>query len=172
MTESTSLSKTVDPNGFRSLMAEFPTGVAVVTTLGELGEPRGMTCTSLCSLSLDPPTLLVCLRAQSPTLAEVLRQGAFTVNLLHERARRTAELFASGAADRFELVDWELPEGAAGPHLVRQAHAIADCRVVRTEDVGSHLIVFGEVRATATRHGPGPLLYGRRSYRGWSADAV
>lgn len=42
-----------------------------------------MTCLSLCSVNVDPPTLLVCLRAQSPTLVAILRCGTFATNLLH-----------------------------------------------------------------------------------------
>ncbi len=47
---------------FRSLMARFPTGVAVVTTTGDDGSPRGMTVSSVCSVTLSP-----CIRDRSWT---------------------------------------------------------------------------------------------------------
>ncbi|MQS39982.1 flavin reductase family protein, partial [Streptomyces katsurahamanus] len=91
---------------FREMMASFPTGVSVVTARDSSAAPWGMTCSSLCSLSVNPPTLLICLRTESPTLRAVLTSGAFAVNLLHGGAERVAALFASGAPDRFERVAW------------------------------------------------------------------
>ncbi len=156
----------VSRNSFRSLMSEFPSGVVVVTTLDPDGEPRGMTCSSLCSVTDTPPTLLVCLRGESPTLAAVLRRGEFAVNFLHSGAQHVAELFSSPAArNRFDLVSWTA--GRGGPHIGDHAHAIADCRVARTGDGGSHVVVFGEVRDVTLRRGQVPLLYGRRRYNAW-----
>jgi flavin reductase (NADH) len=152
---------------FRSLMAGFPTGVAVLTALDVDGTPWGMTCSSVCGVSVDPPTLLVCVRNGSPTLGAMLRQGTFTVNLLHQGGRPTAELFASGDSDRFNRVDWEHPPSLGGPYLVRDAHAMADCRVSRKQDVGTHLVVFGEVEHVTHRSGEHPLLYGMRQYAVW-----
>ncbi|MEV0677477.1 flavin reductase family protein [Actinosynnema sp. NPDC050436] len=154
---------------FRTLMSHFPTGVAVITTTAPDGVPRGMTVSSVCSVTLSPPTLLVCLRNGSPTLDAVLGAGAFAVNFLHGDARPVAELFASGAPDRFDLVGWRQPDGAAGPHLVRDAHAVADCRVSRTEPVGDHTVVFGEAYRVAHEAGHLPLLYGLREYQVWQA---
>ncbi|MFJ6674950.1 flavin reductase family protein [Actinosynnema sp. NPDC091369] len=155
---------------FRTLMSHFPTGVAVITTTGDDGSPRGMTVSSVCSVTLSPPTLLVCLRNGSPTLDAVLARGAFAVNFLHGDARPVAELFASGAPDRFDLVPWGLPPHAGGPHLVRDAHAVADCAVSRTEAVGDHTVVFGQAVQVAQEHGHLPLLYGMREYQVWRAD--
>ena len=155
---------------FRSFMAGFPTGVGIVTTTDPAGgRPWGMTCSSLCSVSVDPPTLLVCLRRGSPTLDAVLRRLAFAVNLLHERGRRAAELFASGDPDRFGRVRWSTPSGCGGPHLVDDAHAVADCRVLRHDTIGDHTVVFGEVYQVQQQPVPHslPLLYGRRQYASW-----
>ena len=157
----------VTSTGFRSLMAGFPTGVAVITTFDPDGTPWGMTCSSVCSVSVEPPTLLVCVRDGSPTLAAMLRRGEFTVNLLHHGARPVAELFASGDPDRFDRVDWEDPPALGGPHLVRDAHAVADCRVSRRQQVGTHVVVFGEVGHVTHRPGEHPLLYGMRQYAAW-----
>jgi flavin reductase (DIM6/NTAB) family NADH-FMN oxidoreductase RutF len=165
VTDSTTALDTVPAQGFRTLMSEFPSGVAIVTTTDDEGRPWGMTCSSLCSLSVSPPTLLVCLRAESPTLAALVKRGSFAVNLLHDGARSAAELFASGRPKRFDLLRWQ--SGRSGPHLVDAAHAIADCRVSRTEHAGSHVIVLGTVVAVTHQDGHVPLLYGRRRYSSW-----
>jgi flavin reductase (DIM6/NTAB) family NADH-FMN oxidoreductase RutF len=151
---------------FRSFMAGFPTGVAVVTTIDPAGTPRGMTCSSVCSVTLTPPTLLVCLRAGSPTLAAVAEQTTFAVNLLHDRAQAVAQLFASGVPNRFQRVRWRAEPGG-GPHLIDDAHAVADCRVSRAELIGDHVVVFGEVFQVWQRPSPEPLLYGLRRYAAW-----
>ncbi|MEU0486406.1 flavin reductase family protein [Streptosporangium sp. NPDC006013] len=158
----------VDPTRFRSLMSAFPSGVAIVTTAEPGGRPWGMTCSSVCSVALDPPTLLVCVRRPSPTLKAMLKLSTFTVNLLHDRARYAAELFASGTPDRFERVRWRTEPSFGGPHLVDEAHAFADCRVTRTVEVGDHTVVFGQVFRVEQRARAVPLLYGLREYSSWS----
>lgn len=152
-------------------MTTFPTGVGVITAMETSGCPWGMTCTSICSVTLEPPTLLVCLRRGSPTLAAVLASGAFALNLLHGSARPTAELFASGAPDRFARVAWHMPVACKGPHLTDAAHTIADCQVAHTETVGSHIVVFGEVCQIIRQSEESPLLYGLRRYMSWSDRA-
>ncbi|MGW6010644.1 flavin reductase family protein [Streptomyces sp. NPDC055210] len=158
------------PVDLRPLMASFPTGVAIVTAREGAARPWGMTCTSLCSVSLRPAILLVCLRTGSPTLAAALGSGAFAVNLLRHDARPTAELFASGEPDRFARTDWSEPRACAGPHLHTAAHAVADCTVTRSETIGDHDAVFGEVVAITQRSTPAPLLYGLHEYRTWSQE--
>ncbi|MGW6573132.1 flavin reductase family protein [Streptomyces sp. NPDC054945] len=160
------------PMDLRPFMAAFPTGVSVVTTLDSESVPHGLTCTSLASVALEPATLVVCIRAASPTLAVLLAEGHFAVNLLHERARGTSDLFASGAPDRFDRVEWRLPLGAGGPHLTADAHAVADCAVVRTVGFGDHTAVFAEARRVTVRDDREPLLYGLRRYAPWSAAAA
>ncbi|MFJ6938964.1 flavin reductase family protein [Streptomyces sp. NPDC101132] len=157
----------------RPLMAGFPSGVSVLTALDEDAAPRGMTCSSLASVALSPPTLVVCVRTASPTLDTILAGGQFAVNLLHEDARDASQVFASGADDRFERVEWRLPLGAGGPHLTADAHATADCEVVRTVEMGDHTAVFAGVRRVTLRENAAPpLLYGRRRYARWSDAAV
>jgi flavin reductase (NADH) len=170
----------VSADAFRRFMAGFPSGVAVVTAMDLLGNPAGMTCSSLCSVTIDPPTLLICLRRGSPTLQAVLHRTAFTLNLLHADAQSTAELFASGIADRFTRVRWTSGTGMGGPRLTEDSHAVADCRVSRAVPSGDHMVVFGEVYHTmdtpdATPTGVrvvAPLLHGLRRYAGWPADDV
>ena len=112
----------VDPATFRSLMTMHPAGVAVVTTVAPDGAPRGMTCSSVCSVSLRPPTLLVCLSAGSRTLAALLEASAFAVNLLHDKAEPAANLFATDTPDRFEKVEWAREPDRGLPHLIEDAH--------------------------------------------------
>jgi flavin reductase (DIM6/NTAB) family NADH-FMN oxidoreductase RutF len=157
---------------FQEMMAAFPTGVSVVTAQSCPAGPYGMTCSALCSLSVDPPSLLVCLRAQSPTLAAVLDSGAFAVNLLHGRAQSVAALFASGAPDRFDRVVWQPSPISGSPALTDAAHTIADCVVDRVHPAGDHTIVVGVVHAVERLRDRSALLYGFRQYSEWAQSPL
>lgn len=156
----------------RPFMATFPTGVGIVTAMGADGYPWGMTCTSICSVTLHPPTILICLRRGSPTLGAALTSGTFALNLLHDRACSAAKLFASGQQDRFSRVTWHMDYPCKGPHLVEVAHFIADCLVMRTETIGDHTVVFGEVCRVIQQDEARPLLYGLRCYVHWPLPAI
>ncbi|MCC2278132.1 flavin reductase family protein [Streptomyces sp. ET3-23] len=162
---------TVTPDAFRALMGSHPGGVAVITTTDALGDPHGFTCTAWCSVSLDPPLLLVCAANTSRTLPVIAERGAFAVNLLHGAGRRAAEAFAGRTAERFSAVPWEPSPETGLPLLPDDAHTVAECRVVRLDRAGDHTIVLGEVIRTDASDGPGPapLLYGRRRYATWQA---
>jgi flavin reductase (DIM6/NTAB) family NADH-FMN oxidoreductase RutF len=155
---------------YRSLMSTFPTGVGIVTAVDAAGGPWGMTCSSICGVSLDPPVVLTCLRAASPTLNAMLQQRMFALNLLHDGAQHSAELFSSGAPDRFSRVNWQSGPSFGGPHLSEDAHAIADCEIVKAVPVGDHVVVFGQVYRVELRppEPPRPLIYGLRRYSSWS----
>jgi flavin reductase (DIM6/NTAB) family NADH-FMN oxidoreductase RutF len=159
--------RVAEPPDIRPMMAAFPTGVGVITALAEDGHPWGMTCTSMCSVTLDPPSLLVSLRSASPTLRAITTTGSFALNLLHDAARPVAELFASGAPDRFEQISWHMDPDSGGPHLPEAAHTIADGIVISTTSVGDHTLVIGEVEAVTYVAEPRPLIYGLRRFGAW-----
>lgn len=156
---------------FRSLMSAFPTGVAVITTYGPDGLPRGLTCSSLASVTSEPPTLSVCLTTRGETLRALRARGAFAVNLLHDGGRRAAEVFAKPVSDRFDQVEWRPSPGAGLPWLVRDAFTTADCRVSDLIEVGDHTMVLGEVTGVVQESGT-PLLYGVRRFAHWPGGAV
>jgi len=156
----------VGPDEYRRLMSSFPTGVAVVTSVGADHSPRGATCSSLASITLDPPTLLVSLTTRSGTLAAILQRRCFAVNLLHARARRTAEIFSSPVADRFRHVPWRPTDAEGLPWLERDTLAVAECTVAQLLAVGDHTLVLGEV-SNVLMLPDVPLLYGMRQFSTW-----
>jgi flavin reductase (DIM6/NTAB) family NADH-FMN oxidoreductase RutF len=144
-------------------MADFPTGVAVVTTTDLSGRPHGFTCSALCSVTVTPPTLLVCANLHGAFLAALLERGLFAVNLLAESAIPTATRFSAASIERFADLAW-LPGPATGMPLLRDdVCGAAECQVGRAIPVGDHMIVLGSVRAVRS-HQDEPLVYGRRRY--------
>ena len=153
---------------YRDLMSAFPTGVAVVTATEPTGRPHGLTCTSLTSVTLSPPTLLVCLDLRSATLAATRQCGCFAVNLLHARGRRAAEVFSSPVPDRFSQVAWRPSRWTRQPWLCDDSFAVAECMVVDASVVGDHAVVYGEV-VHVELMADVPLLYGMRRFGCWTS---
>jgi flavin reductase (DIM6/NTAB) family NADH-FMN oxidoreductase RutF len=150
---------------FRDLMSAFPTGVAIVTAMHADGTPHGMTCSSVASVTIVPPTLLICLGVGSGTLKAVASHGGFAVNLLHNGGQHAAEVFSCPGPDRFRQVSWQTSENGL-PWLVKDAFAVAECRVSRLLTVGGRTVVFGEV-CTIEQVAGTPLLYGLRRFASW-----
>jgi flavin reductase (DIM6/NTAB) family NADH-FMN oxidoreductase RutF len=159
-------SEQADVSRFRDLMSSFPTGVAVVTATDSEGHPWGATCSSLSSVTLSPPTLLVCLHEQGRTLHAVLACRRFAVNLLHASGRRAATVFSSPHVDKFAEIPWESWGPSGLPFLHRDAFAVAACEMTSEVQVGDHRIVIGGVLDIRVSAGV-PLLYGLRSYSSW-----
>jgi flavin reductase (DIM6/NTAB) family NADH-FMN oxidoreductase RutF len=158
----------VKPDAHRDFMSCFPTGIAVVTTVARDGTPRGLTCSSLSSVSLSPPILSVCMGVWSRTLAAVRDHGSFAVNILSVHGLAAAEIFASAAPGHFDRVQWRSADMADLPRLEDTA-AFAACRVIATYEVGDHVVVFGEVTAVNCSADI-PLLYGLRHFAAWPGD--
>jgi flavin reductase (DIM6/NTAB) family NADH-FMN oxidoreductase RutF len=156
----------VAPAEYRALMSGFPTGVAVVTTSDCDGRPRGLTCTSLTSVTVSPPVLLVSLSVASGTLRSILESRTFAVNLLHSGAREVAIAFSSAGADRFGRVPWRRTGHLGLPCLETAAFAVAECVLVECFTSGDHVIVFGRVVSVA-QTADVPLLYGLRQFSSW-----
>ncbi|GAA0477283.1 flavin reductase family protein [Streptomyces olivaceiscleroticus] len=146
-------------DSFRDFMSRFPTGVAVVSTTDQSGNPMGMTCSSLTSVCISPPTLLVCLQTEGATFQAVRQQGTFAVNLLRDEGRKAAGVFSSPIRNKFAQVSWRW--SASRLPWLDDAMAVADCRVRDVVSVGDHTVVFGEVFDIAMDEGE-PLLYGMR----------
>lgn len=151
---------------FRAMMSDYPTGVAIVTSLDGGGAPHGMTCSSLTSVSIAPPTLLVCLDRTSRTLRAIHECGEFALNLLHVGGRGAAEIFSTVGADRFSRVSWEPSPCRGMPWLADHSHSRAECRASNFYPVGDHEVVIGTV-THMTRTTRVPLLYGQRQYSIW-----
>jgi flavin reductase (DIM6/NTAB) family NADH-FMN oxidoreductase RutF len=162
---------TLEPTAFRVLFGSYPTAVSVVTTLDAQGKPVGLTCSAVCSLSMRPPLLLVCVDERSNTLGPLLSHGAFVVNILADDAAPVARLFAGKSPDKFADVPWvpsALAKGA--PLLTEAALGHAECLVTGSHSAGDHWILIGAVtRATSYRRRV--LLYHQGGYGSWEPAA-
>jgi flavin reductase (DIM6/NTAB) family NADH-FMN oxidoreductase RutF len=155
---------TIDPATFRSVLGRFATGVTVVTVRDEQLDDHGMTVSAFCSLSLEPPLVLICIE-KSASLHDVLATGntasQFAVNILESRQEEIARRFAEEHPDRFEGVGFT--RGATGAPIIEDCLGVIECEVQSRHAAGDHTIVIGAVIAAATSEGA-PLLYYRGGY--------
>jgi flavin reductase (DIM6/NTAB) family NADH-FMN oxidoreductase RutF len=164
-----------DVDAFRAAMRHLASGVCLVTH--SVGSARaGMIATAVASLSLDPPTLIVCLNRAASTYAGFAAGVAFGVSVLGADHREFAERFAgrTGAegAECFREGRWLIPP--SGAPLLWDAIAAFECEVEDVVERHTHAIVIGRVKRAAAGAGGGALVYWRGSYDqlGWSDDEL
>ncbi len=140
----TEFQSTIDPRELRSALSCFPTGVAVVTTLGDGGAPIGLTISSFNSVSMDPPLILWSLTRKAASLKAFKTHGAFAVNVLSAVQEPLCRHFASSTGDRFAEVAWR--PGIEGVPVLDGAVATFECSNWAIYPGGDHEIFIGEVR--------------------------
>jgi flavin reductase (DIM6/NTAB) family NADH-FMN oxidoreductase RutF len=151
---------------YRAAISRFLTGVTLVTARYE-GLAQGITASAVASVTLEPPTLLICLNRQSATCHAVSGAGRFCVHILADDQLELARHFASRIPDKFaNLVELGLGsthDSPLGNPIVDGALAYLECRVVTQTDVGTHRVFFGEVVSVDAREGS-PLAYFRGQF--------
>lgn len=151
-----------DTAAYREAIGSFTTGVTVVTSVGEKG-PSGLTASAICSLSMDPLLMLVCLDRGSRTLRAIERSGRLGVNVLGRGQEELARAFALKAPEheKFTGVGWT---DRGGVPLLDGVVAWLAGDVRELLPGGDHLIA---VTAVTDVEAPGgdPLVYFRGSFR-------
>jgi len=155
----------IDRFDFRNAMSHFAASVNVVTTDGPFGL-RGTTVTSVCSVSDEPPMLLVCLNRSNPANERFAENGVFAVNVLEADQEPIARAFAGEGRlaqdERFALGHWQ--PLVTGAPVLSAALASFDCRVTQSTTVATHRILFGEVVGLHVTPGASGLLYKERQF--------
>ena len=138
-------------------MGYFPTGVTIVTSWRD-GAPLGATINAFCSVSLDPPMLLICLNKANPLCKPVQTHGVFGVNILGHDSDALARHFAVAPEhERFTVYPYRTVDGGA-PQL-NAASVFVDCVVESTHVAGDHFILIGRGLRTDQVSVEPPLLY-------------
>ena len=158
------------PELFRDVLGRLAGGVSIVTTRDGNGQPRGFTATAVCSVSLEPPLVLVCVGHESHTLEAIRSSGFFALNLLDSGSRELSDRFASAADGKFGDLEWW--EGPHGSPLLAGDLAWVECDVEQELDAGDHSIVLGRVLAVSVEKTDGePLVHYLGRYRTLQAEA-
>ena len=142
---------------FRQAMRRFPAAVSVVTTRYQGGD-CGMTATAVTSLSMDPPSLLVCVNRSTSFHTSIEEAQIFCVNVLREGQHRISSNFggAKSGKEKFAEGDWREQDGI--PYLA-DAQAVIFCKKSATFLHTTHTIVVGEATGLILHDTVAPLLY-------------
>jgi flavin reductase (DIM6/NTAB) family NADH-FMN oxidoreductase RutF len=151
----------VGADDFRRVLSHFTTGVTIVTTCDGDGRPTGLTASAFCSVSLDPPLVLVCVDHKSQSYPALRERGLFAINILHAEQEAISRRFASTRLDKFDGVPHTLSE--LGLPLVDGAIARLQCSTVSMHVEGDHTIFVGRVERADAPSGT-PLLYFKGKY--------
>jgi flavin reductase len=149
---------------FRDAMARVCSPVNVITTNGSAGR-GGFTATAMCSVTDEPPSLLVCMNSSSSQAGLFLENRRFCVNVLAGDHKDLAGFFAGREADmatRYAAAQWI--ELASGNQALADAIVSFDCHLTEARLIGTHNILIGAVTEIRARQDGNALLYFDRSF--------
>ena len=152
---------TIDEDTFRAVLGRFATGVTVVTTVDKTGRDYGVTVTAFCSVSLDPPLILVSISTAASVFAAMRASTNIVINILAADQEALSRRFAEPQSDRFDGVGYS--RSPAGCVVLDDVLAWIECRVTERHEAGDHVIMIAKVEhAHAAQHRP--LLHYRGGY--------
>ena len=134
------------PASFRDSMRALPNGVCVIAT-GPKGHRAGFTATSVCSVTADPPRLLVCVNRTVSAYGQLVASGRLSVNVLAQGQEDIAAGFAGQqpavkGEDRFQQGTWSQSEGVP---VLEEACASFVCRVAQRIEQSTHTVFICDV---------------------------
>ncbi len=155
-----------DASEFRTALGAFVTGVTVITTRSDISS-YGVTANAFSSVSLEPPLILVCIKAASGGSREIVGNSSFAVNILSADQEAISRFFASSDRPRGPDALQDVPHrlAASGSPILDGVAAYLDCRLVASHAAGDHMIFVGEVTDLAVGPDVSPLLFHAGQYR-------
>jgi flavin reductase (DIM6/NTAB) family NADH-FMN oxidoreductase RutF len=152
----------IEKDFFRQVMGHFVTGVTVVTTRSQ-ERLAGLTVNAFCSVSLNPPLILVCVDLASTTRPVISESGVFAVNMLTEQQEALSRCFATTSAERYAGFCYARYHMATtGAPIIDDSLAFLDARVVAEYPAGDHAIFLGQVVAMGVA---GQVVFAREAER-------
>ncbi|WP_020670851.1 flavin reductase family protein [Amycolatopsis nigrescens] len=146
--------------GLREVMAQFATGVTVLTSAGDAA--HGMTANAFSSVSIDPPMVLCCVSRAARMHASIVSAKSFAVSMLGADQRELARYFADwrrpGGLAQFDSVDWTAGPCTEAP-LLTGALAWLECELRQVYEGGDHSIFLGEVVSASRGTGREALVF-------------
>jgi len=155
----TGMPTTLGTDLMKQVNRQFVTGVTVVTVMdGDV--PRGLAVNAFASISLDPPTVLVCVQRTSSTHDCLFRADHLAINILSTDQLDVVNRFAAKSADKFAGLDWR-PAPFGSPFIDRSSaqmevqirerlqastHTVFICRVVDAQVSERHPMVYSAGR--------------------------
>ena len=146
------------PATFKAAMRRLAASVAVVAARGESG-PVGMAATSVTSLTIDPPAVLICVNRATVLHGLLVPTTPVSVNLLSRNQQDVSAAFGGGVPqdERFRIGEWR--EGAGGVPELAEAQANLFCVIDAMLAYGTHSIAIARVLSAKVSETVSPLIY-------------
>lgn len=148
---------------FRAAMAAMASTVNVVTA--KRGEERiGRTVTSMMSLAMTPPTVMVSIDIMSRLADIIAKTSGFSLAMLADDQQTVGDAFAGGlpAEERFNVGSWS--QWPSGQPMLLGAITALDCEVIGAIETGTHVLFAGAIIEAETTTSRMPLLWQRHHY--------
>ncbi|MFI4939842.1 MAG: flavin reductase family protein [Burkholderiales bacterium] len=156
----------VEPARFLGAIRYFAAGCTIIAT-SDGTERAGLTATAVCSVTAEPPRLLVCINRQVRAHAIILDSGTLSVNVLSEAQENLANRFAGMVKDirgEERFLEGEWVAGRLGAPILAGSLASFDCRIVEAVPASTHTIFICEVLDVASDGDAAPLLFFNRAF--------
>lgn len=160
----------LDKDGFRSALSQFATGVTVITTLNDEGQPHSMTANAFSSICLDPPTIMVCIGHNTNTHGFLQKTKRFGVNILTQKQQELGVYFAKKAEDQIGGVDYEYSVSEDQVPALEGSMVFFGCEVLGTHEYGDHTIYVGLVKEMRREESGEPLMFYNSRWYNPAAD--
>lgn len=150
---------------FREAMSRLGAAVNIITTVGPNGD-AGFTASAVCSVTDDPPTLLVCINRNGSQHDSIISSGILCVNVLAHQSAELSSVFSRigdvPMAERFTLGKWQ--RLSTGAPALGSAAACFDCTITNVIVVGTHSVLFCAVQSIYLGVASTGLIYHSRAY--------
>ena len=155
----------IEKKDFFEALSQTVATVSVVTTDGKFGR-GGLTVTSMCSVSAEPPSILVCINKGSCVCDMIRRNRVMCVNILREDQANISDIFSrklnDDSEDPFKAGEW-VTANTGAPLLVNALISL-DCHIQSELNHGTHFILIGNIEHSKLNQLGWPLVYRARGY--------
>lgn len=144
-------------DSFKQAMRRVASTVNVISICVD-GQPLGITATAVSPISMDPPSLLVCINRAASVHAQMEDSTHFGVNVLHRDQEPIARMFADREQHALRFSSgWD--NDCVHPPRLLDAQAAIRCRRIDSHAFGTHSIFIGLVEEVVARDDVHPLIY-------------
>jgi len=155
---------------YKDAWSRFATGVTVITSLEPDGAVHGMTASSVTSVSLDPPLVLVVVGEERQSHGLIASTERFGISILDRQQTDIAVHFSTPPEERGAIDAKNITTLLETP-VIANAIAAMNCRVTSANQAGDHTVFIGEVNAIKV--GSGDLLvWFQRQFGGFSTQGM
>lgn len=148
----------------RHAFRRYASGVMVLTHRDPDGRAYGMTATSVCSVSVKPPTLLACVNRSARSHRQIVQGRRFAITMLSDGQRYISEYCAAPGAVKQLPASW-IDEREDRVPVIQGGLGSIQCRLAKKYGIGTHSILIGSVVGVELGSPGKPLLYFEGTYR-------